>query len=167
MKVVCIDLEKDQKKKIKEILGKSKYIRLHSDRSGDFYIYASQKVYVKEKRDAVDITYAYKLKNTAMGARKWIAHLHYSDAKLFTLLFSKTKKQNNREKLKIDFHSNSYSDLEIRSRKEHEQYGRFYYQINGLDVNGFVFSLLVSVNELVPDTKEYDYKSADYYYDWS
>lgn len=163
---VYIDLERDQKKKIKDALAKAGYIRLHNGESGDFYIYAVHKVYIKQKDDSVDVTYVYKLKND-VSSKRWIAHLHYNDARLFTLLFSKTKKMNGKERLKIKYHSDSLSQLEVRSKEKDPQYGEFYYQIDSLEVNGYSFSKIISVNESVPDIKQCDYESVDHYYDWS
>ena len=167
MKVVCLELQKDQKREIKKALDKANYIRLHSDEHGNFYISATQNVYVKEKKGTIDIKYTFKLKNWAVGPQRWIAHLHYGKAKLFTLLFSKTKRQNGKENLKIKYYSNSCPQLEVRSKKPHEQYGRFYYQLDTLNINGYSFSQVVSVDEHIPEIRECDYKSADHYYDWS
>jgi len=166
MEAVYVDLEKEQKKEIKDTLVKAGYIRLHNGESGDFYIYAVHKVYIKQKDDSVNVTYVYKLKNS-ISSKKWIAHLHYNEARLFTLLFSKTKKVNSKERLKIEYHSDNLSQLEVRSKKKDEQYGRFYYQIDGVKVNGYIFSKIVSVNESVPDIEQCNYESVDHYYDWS
>jgi len=83
MEAAYIDLEREQKKKIKDTLAKAGYIRLHSGESGDFYIYATHKIYVKQKDDSVDVTYAYKLKNS-ISSKKWIAQnsSHYYFQKL-------------------------------------------------------------------------------------
>lgn len=167
MKTVCLELEKDQKREIKKTLDKANYIRLHSDEDKNFYISATQNVYVKEKKGTIDIKYTFRLKNWAVGPQRWIAHLHYGEAKLFTLLFSKTKRRDGKEKLKIEYHSDNYSELEVRSKKPHEQYRRFYYQIDRLNVNGYSFPQVVSVDEHIPEIRECDYKSADHYYDWS
>jgi len=166
MEAVYIDLEREQKKKIKNTLAKAGYIRLHNGESGDFYIYAVRKVYIKQKDDSVNVTYAYKFKNS-VSSKKWIAHLHYNDARLFTLLFSKTKKVNDKEKLKISYHSDNFSQLEVRGKKKDERYGRFYYQIDSLEVNSYSFAKIISVNESVPDIRECNYESVDHYYDWS
>ena len=167
MKAVCLELQKDQKREIKKALDKANYIRLHSDEDKNFYICASHSVYVKEKGDSINIRHIFKLKNWAVVPQRWIAHLHYGKVKLFTLLFSKTKRQNGKENLKIKYYPNSCPQLEVRSKKPHEQYGRFYYQLDTLNINGYSFSMLVSVDEHTPNTKECDYESADYYYDWS
>jgi len=166
MEAVYIDLEREQKKKIKDTLAKAGYIRLHSGESGDFYIYATHKIYVKQKDDSVDITYAYKLKND-VSSEKWIAHLHYNDARLFTLLFSRTKKVDDKERLKIKYSSDNLSELEVRGKKKDPQYGRFYYQIDSLEVNSYSFAKIISVNESVPSIEQCDYESVDHYYDWS
>lgn len=166
MKAIYVDLEKEQKKKIRDALVKAGYIRLHSSESGDFYIYIVHKVYIKQKDDSVDVTYAFKLKNS-ISSQKWIAHLHYGEAKLFTLLFSRTKKMDSKEKLKIEYHSDNFSELEVRGKKEDKLYGRFYYQIDSLIVNGYSFSKIISLNESVPDVEQCNYESADHYHDWS
>ena len=166
MKIVQVNLERDQKRKIKDTLAKAGYIRLHSGESGDFYIYAVHKVYIKQKDDSVDVIYVYKLKNS-ISSKKWIAHLHYNDARLFTLLFSKTKKINGKERLKIKYSSDNLPELEVRGKKKDPQYGRFYYQIDSLEVNSYSFAKIISVNESVPDIRECNYESVDHYCDWS